>query len=490
MRNLICVFFLIFLATTALQTPTANAQDSAKLDYRTSLLYRSRFLVNKRSILKLLNSGNSALLNWVSDCVRNPNGYPGGKAVQEFNEKLLNMNGSWFIRKQNCGEWLSGFRKVMAMDYTEMRILAAWRYETYSNLVNRNPQHAIAGTWLNPFKTLGYLAPLSQSEFKIEREKENNFSINKCLEYFVEEEKPTTSQIETRRWVKNISTFANPEKFCSDLILKPTENAVFLASIQMRPFVNWHEEQKRILVAQKNARYLSLIQDNPLLAVISSPNPSPQEIIRGLNELKSNQLSRQEPLKLDPVKQRLLDRFLANGSNGKNLVNAELFQLIEALSKVARIHMGTEEALSFTTKNLPQKEAEAVTTEITKMFADLEAEKSAEMWIETGVLLGANVLCFLPWGRVFTAARSVVLRSACFMLMGVPVNSAFLLSAMGEHEAVMKTIFSTVSTNYQLAELAELDESSQTAAWSLAFMPLSFGVKDFRTVLGAFLIKR
>lgn len=211
---------------------------------------------------------------------------------------------------------------------------------------------------------------------------------------------------------------------------------------------------------QHQADYAALLQANPLLALVSRPRPSWNELIRALDYIEGNARSRLTRTQRD----------LREGNH---------------LRFVGRYH-----AIPYSRARWEAKEYS-----VAQFDAFLESNHAAFQRMENGrhqieliATIGVTVACVLPWGRALSTAMQV-LKMGCLAGLGIPFNAFYLLDSFNRYQGAFRNLFSSIEHQQAFFEdgVSKVASVQEEAAMSALFLPVGMGLADiaqFRSALG------
>jgi|GEM_PF-6833290 len=312
------------------------------------------------------------------------------------------------------------------------------------------------------------LSPLSDTERARVASAYFNYSQEICAAYMMGSFAKDLSLAE-RRYNAQIN-FIDKSKICDDILsgpllmrsglahsidVKDHMNIVLLQDIAEKYYQKAASQRIRWQASHKK-QYSALLSRHPFLLYIKTQFPKQGEIQSALREIQKNAESRlKRHTKIIGKKDFSNQNILKNKDKILELLNFDM--TLSYMDSILRQRNSLAPNLSSIIDSLKKE----------KQAKDLESFK----WT-IGTVVVANLICFIPFGKLMSAASKLLFKKACFTALGLPVNTYFLQDAYRENRSDWRNYFSTFDGEKYLNEFDVVRASQKMLYFELLFLPL------------------
>jgi hypothetical protein len=241
------------------------------------------------------------------------------------------------------------------------------------------------------------------------------------------------------------------------------DTKILLANV-FSPYYQWMSYYMQKLFRHPYAEtYSELVNDNPLLLLVSSDKPSLFEVANALEQIDTNAQARLSRSQENASSiGAIIKKYGENSSELKDYVSSNL-------TDYAAI-----ENVSFMTKAMLIKEGWNESEIVAGYEANLERFQNRQMiraGAQVGELVGAAIFCAWAPGRLIGVAMSAFAKVGCFAGLGLAVNGYAIYSSLVEYHQNLQDYFSTTDPVRTLKTLEDTRDSFQAVVIAGAFAP-------------------
>jgi hypothetical protein len=239
-------------------------------------------------------------------------------------------------------------------------------------------------------------------------------------------------------------------------------------------------------------QYYQIVNRTPYFLLLTSSDPRREELYQAINKML--ELAKQQKertihyTRQNDIKQRV-DHYLASfyqriefESDDEQLRNDLLFYVKEEMFPSYMKYLGNYQD--------NRSHLSDLSTEIVMM---VESRRNRALIKEFSIIGGALASCFLPVGRAFkilSVAKQFqhlakVYRPGCFVALGLPLNSYFVISSFNQYQSKLAQVLSSPEgrhryANYQSLSALEQDLLINTLLIGVGIGPISTVAKELR----------
>lgn len=383
---------------------------------------------------------------------------------EEFRQVLINLAGEVRAIESACADVVERLLvNRIRLNYREMaRALAkrAPRLRDYPMISERLDSHEAAHFDANPGHPLGLLAGLSLAVRAPRLEAQDLVAIRR--DYNLASQAYCRDYAQQPQIVRRLEqAHRDPQlrlPLCETLLSRARARS--LAALFQQIFSDYYtyaaRRREREFRAQAELDYIDRINRNPLLLLLSSDNPDPSELLSGVRQILR-------------LAQQRKSAFLEYRLSGK-ASDLRHFSAITSAFPYTRARA----------QDLPVADVER-----TFLHWQAEAARQATQHalLEAGMMVGVVTSCFLPWGRIFSAASATVIRSFCLAGVGIPLNTYFVWDAWDRYQETLELLFSSFEPGQQFSGLKSLERRLTNLQLIAILWPIGLNLKSTGEVL-------
>jgi len=356
-----------------------------------------------------------------------------------------------------------------AMDELHITEIAP-TYETAGDFISLLPAHRLKSL-LNRNLVAAAIAPLDPAQVADNLDTYRMHLIRVCSEYF--------DQPQVKRDLADAGIYFNPhlnlnrDNVCKFLVygspLGPDPKTVLrLLDNVLMPYYQFAQHEMQKFRNDQRDEYLERVNDNPLLMLVDSYNPSLLNTADALKKIDDNAQQRVKDWQAAAEEVHRKQQAYAGREDTweryvyGSLINYAGMQNLYVYSQALLKRQGwTPEQI--------QEQQEAM-----RAVYDIH-QRASHIALGVAVTAGA-VACIAGPGRVLSAAIAPIAESGCFLALGIPVNAYMLFNVTKMYNEHLKEFFSTVEIGRGLQSIESMDTSYAMVAFAAGFLPVSGGV--------------
>lgn len=295
------------------------------------------------------------------------------------------------------------------------------------------------------------IAPLSAAQTNEVRADYDNNVKTKCLDFF----QTYKGELKTQKFPAGFMT--NPCSFLLDRQLTfkafPLQEKTNILKVQ-NDYVSFAARSRARFIKGFKDGYSMLIQNNPLLLLVNSADPKPEDLVQPLNYLIQNATIR--------IKDELV--LFQENQSLESLHTFLNFPYADFYAKRSLSLAG------WSSDRIDKTRAE---------FNDyLFTKERNQIFIELGILTATLLVCYIPLPiKAVTIPLTLIYKNACFVTVGAAQSAVFAYTDLQDYHKELQKFFSTPDGEAFLNQFNELKEPQALEYVALAILPSLGNIK-------------
>lgn len=490
-------FMVMFVLIGAFICPTKTIAGTAEVD-------SANYLIQQREVVQIFETINLEHIRSLKSCLcQVDNKSIGNEKCQKFpsktnlyTQKYLTVEGVLSERTFQCSDMLEGYlygrvkrnyniaKKALGLSAPLQR--SPYRYaRNFSETIPGDQRLKINTSGIHPDimnsasldSMLKKLSSYSAEEIKDLLGEYDDLSQNLCRQFFSENTNLKNSDSLINEFSKeNICKILLTNSQDWDMASMKHESYLNLIALQKNYF-NWAVKYRREFRDEQERKYLEAINKTPIILLVSNDSPSNIELFDALSIIESNATKRRSMI-LEEEKDKDLVRSISQLQSG-DISPRKLDELNEKLLSYSDFSYAKDISLAL----LSNKGIDVDREVVNNLEKKLQKIKRNDALLEGGLLLAANIACFLPAGKLVGVARQVFFRSGCMLIMGLPVNLYFMGSSLIEYNKTLVKFLATTEGKYYWSKIEKLGDERTNVFLSTILLPLGASAGDYKVFI-------